>query len=210
MVDGQIRTNKVTDERLIAALTDLPRERFAREAQQGRAYIDDDLPLGGGRHMMEPMVLSRLIQALQLQDGDKVLVVGANTGYGAALAARMGANVTALECDSGLADAARAALASLPDRLPVTVVVGTLQEGCAANGPFKAILIEGAVEEVPGRLIEQLTGDGKLVTVQRQGQSPVGRAVLMTRGAGTPATRVLFDANTPILPGFEGARVFAF
>lgn len=210
MVDGQIRTNKVTDERLIEALIDLPRERFARGAQQARAYIDDDLPLGGGRYMMEPMVLSRLIQVLQLQDGDRVLVVGANTGYGAALAARMGGNVTALECDAGLADTARAALASLPDRLPVNFVVGPLAEGHAASGPFKAIVIEGAVGDIPARLIEQLSGDGKLVTVLRQGQSPVGRAVLVTRGAGAPATRILFDANTPILPGFEEARAFAF
>jgi len=209
MVDGQIRTNKVTDERLIEALADLPREKFARGAAQARAYIDDDLPLGGGRYMMEPMVLARLVQTVHVQDGDRILVVGANTGYGAALAARMGGVVTALESDAGLAETARVTLASLS--LPVQVVVGALGEGHSASGPFKAIIIEGAVEEIPARLIQQLGEGGKLVTVLREGG--VGRAVLLTRaglGDTTAAQRVLFDANTAILPGFERARTFAF
>lgn len=216
MVDGQIRTNKVTDERLIEALADLPRERFARGAQQARAYIDNDLPLGGDRFMIEPMVLARLIQALQVQDGDKVLVVGANTGYGAALVARMGGHVTALESDASLAETARTALGSLSNRLPVTVVVGALTDGHAAGGPFKAILIEGAVDAVPAHLIEQLAEGGRLATVERDRQGGVGRAVLLTRvgkdGAGeaVSTTRVLFDANIPVLPGFESARSFAF
>lgn len=214
MVDGQIRTNKVTDERLIEALADLPREKFARGAAQARAYIDDDLPLGGGRYMMEPMVLARLMQTVQVQDGDRVLVVGANTGYGAALAARMGGVVTALESDAGLADAARTTLAGLS--LPVAVVTGALGEGYSASGPYKAIIIEGAVEEIPTRLIQQLSEGGRLVTVLRDGQGGVGRAVLLTRTGGgnagdaVAAQRVLFDANTAMLPGFERARNFAF
>lgn len=211
MVDGQIRTNKVTDERLIEALADLPREKFARGAAQARAYIDDDLPLGGGRYMMEPMVLARLVQTAHLQDGDKVLVVGANTGYGAALAARMGGVVTALESDAALAEGARAALAGLS--LPVQVVVGALGEGHSASGPFKVIIVEGAVEEIPSRLIQQLAEGGRLVTVLRDVEGGVGRAVLLTRaGSGdtVAAQRVLFDANTAMLPGFERARTFAF
>ncbi len=96
MVDGQIRTNKVTDERLIeVALVDLPRERFVAPALQARAYLDDDLPLGNGRYLMEPMVLARLVQTLHIQPGDKILVVAAAGGYGAALLARLGASVTA-------------------------------------------------------------------------------------------------------------------
>lgn len=212
MVDGQIRTNKVTDERLIEALADLPREKFARGAQQARAYVDDDLPLGNGRHMMEPMVLARLMQSLQLLDGDKVLVVGANTGYSAALAARMGGIVTALESDAGLAETAKSVLGSLS--LSANLVTGALRDGHSASGPFKAIIIEGAVEEIPAQLIQQLREGGKLVTVLRGEQDGVGRAVMLTRvgsaADGTATKRVLFDANTPLLPGFERARTFAF
>jgi protein-L-isoaspartate(D-aspartate) O-methyltransferase len=209
MVDGQIRTNKVTDERLIDALTELPRENFAPGAQQTRAYIDDDLPLGHGRFMMEPMVLARLAQALHVQPGQRVLVVGANTGYGAALLARLGAGVTALESDAALAELARKALAA--SGAAVNVVTGTLQDGHVAGGPYDAILIEGAVEEISARLIDQLKLNGRLATVQREGDGSVGRAVLLTRADKAAAgTRVLFDANTPLLPGFARARSFAF
>ena len=207
MVDGQIRTNKVTDERLIAALVDLPREQFALGAQQARAYIDDDLPLGGGRFMMEPMVLARLVQALHVKDGDKVLVIGANTGYGAALVSQLGAAVTALESDAGLAGAARAVLAGLGGNLPVTVVVGALQDGYVTGAPYDAIIVEGAVEEIPASLTDQLKSDGKLVTLQRDHQGGVGLAVQVAKSG---ATRVLFDANTALLPGFARAQVFAF
>jgi protein-L-isoaspartate(D-aspartate) O-methyltransferase len=209
MVDGQIRTNKVTDERLIEALSDLPRERFAPGAQRSRAYIDDDLPLGNDRFMMEPMVLARLVQALHVQPGQRVLVVGANTGYGAALLASLGASVTALESDSNLAELARAALAG--SGAAVTVVTGPLQEGHAVGGPYDAILIEGAVEEISARLIDQLKLNGRLATVQRDAVGGVGRAMLLTRADKAAAgTRVLFDANTPLLPGFARARTFAF
>ncbi|WP_374652808.1 protein-L-isoaspartate O-methyltransferase [Dongia sp.] len=210
MVDGQIRTNKVTDERLIDALAELPRERFLGSALQARAYIDDDLPLGNGRFMMEPMVLARLVQTLHVQPGDKVLVVGAAGGYGAALLGRLGASVTALECDPALVEIARSALGGVGD-VTVNLVSGPLKDGHAQSGPFNAILIEGAVGEVPARLLEQLKQGGKLVTVLRDNNVTVGRAVLMARAdSGAFGTRVLFDANTPLLSGFEPVPAFDF
>ncbi|MBL8708847.1 MAG: protein-L-isoaspartate O-methyltransferase [Rhodospirillaceae bacterium] len=208
MVDGQIRTNKVTDEALLAAMSDLPRERFAPTQLRGRAYVDDDLPLGGGRFMMEPMVLARLLQALQIQAGDAVLVVGANSGYAAALAAMLGGSVTALESDASLASAARQALAAIDTPRPVEIVTGPLPEGHVARGPYRAILIEGAVEQIPARLGDQLAEGGRLATVQQQGA--VGRATLFTKIGGVLSPRVLFDANVVRLPGFEAARGFRF
>jgi protein-L-isoaspartate(D-aspartate) O-methyltransferase len=211
MIDGQIRTNKVTDERLLEALGALPRERFVAPALRARAYIDDDLPLGNGRHLMEPMVQARLVQALHVQPGDKILVVASAGGYTAALLGRLGASVTALETDSALAEMARGALAELGGGIAVNVVGGPLKDGHAQSGPFNGILIEGAVAEVPARLLEQLKQGGKLVTVLRDNNMTVGRAVLMTRAeSGAIGTRILFDANTPLLPGFEPAPVFAF
>lgn len=208
MVDGQIRTNKVTDESLLAALADLPRELFAPAELRARAYLDDDLPLGGGRYMMEPMVLARLLQALQIADGDAVLVVGANTGYGAALAAMLGGAVTALESDYKLLDAARRALGGVNVARPVECVAGPLTEGYAARAPYKAILIEGAIEEVPPALAQQLAEGGRLATVQAQGG--IGRAILSTKAAGNLSSRVLFDANVYMLPGFAKPRGFTF
>ncbi|MBI2253716.1 MAG: protein-L-isoaspartate O-methyltransferase [Proteobacteria bacterium] len=209
MVDGQIRTNKVTDERLIEALADLPRERFVPPELQPRAYLDDDLSLGNGRYLIEPMVLARLVQGLHVQTGDRVLVVGAAGGYSAALLARLGAVVTALENDDALAADARAALRA--EDVAVNVVTGTLKDGYAQSGPYNAILIEGAVAEIPERLLEQLKQQGKLATVLRNNNVTNGHAVLVTRGeTGGTGTRVLFDANTPLLSGFEPAAAFAF
>jgi len=209
MVDGQIRTNKVTDERLIEALVELPRERFVAPALQARAYLDDDLPLGNGRYLMEPMVLARLVQTLHVQTGDRVLVVGAAGGYSAALLARLGASVTALESDDALAAATRTALSG--ESGSVNVVTGPLKDGYAQSAPYAAILVEGSVAEIPARLLEQLKQQGKLVTVLRDNNVTTGRAILVTRSdAGGAGTRVLFDANTPLLPGFEPAPTFAF
>jgi protein-L-isoaspartate(D-aspartate) O-methyltransferase len=205
MVDGQIRTNKVTDEALIDALTHLPREMFVPAAQRARAYVDDDLPLGNGRYLMEPMVLARLVQALRLGAGAKVLVVAAGTGYGAALAARLGAQVTALEADANLLEFARKALGTVAN---IECVAGALADGHAARAPYDAILIEGAVEQVPSALAQQLAEGGRLATVQNQGG--VGRAMLFTKTAGGLSSRVLFDANVHMLPGFATPRGFSF
>lgn len=208
MVDGQIRTNKVTDEALLAALVDLPRERFVPESQRARAYLDDDLAVGKGRFMMEPMVLARLVQALQIADGDKVLVVGSNTGYGAALIARLGGVVTAVESDAGLLAEARRALAEVPLPRPVELASGSLAEGLAARGPYQAILIEGAVEQIPDALAQQLAEGGRLAVVQNDGG--VGRAILSIKTPAGLSARVLFDANVHMLPGFAQPRGFSF
>jgi len=205
MVDGQIRTNKVTDEVLLAALAELPRERFAPPAQRARAYVDDDLPLGNGRFMMEPMVLARLVQALGEVAGKDVLIVGANTGYAAALTAMIGAQVVALESDPALLSSARNALAGLGT---VECVAGDLTQGYQARSPFRAILIEGAVEHVPGALTDQLAEGGSLATVLVE--NGIGRAVLLTKSGGNISRRVLFDANVHLLPGFSLPRGFSF
>lgn len=207
MVDGQIRTNKVTDERLIEALVSIPREDFVPAAVRSRAYIDDDLPVGNGRYLMEPMVLARLIQALHVQPGEKVLIVGAAGGYSAALLARLGASVVALEDVPALVETARGSLAGLH----LVLANGPLPGGYAQGGPYAAILVEGSVGEVPGSLLDQLKVGGRLATVLREDNVTVGRAVLMTRGeGGSVGTRILFDANTPLLPGFEPVPTFAF
>src|SRR5690349_22889329 len=106
MVDGQLRPNRVTNAALLAAVSELPRERFLPEGLRSVAYADDDVPLGNGRFMMEPMVLARLIQVLQAQAEDKAMVVAAGRGYGAAILARLVRSVVAVEADGALAAAA--------------------------------------------------------------------------------------------------------
>ena len=205
MVDGQVRTADVTDLRIISAMRDVPREAFLPLGKAALAYLDLDVPLGNGRCLMKPMVLAKLIQAAELAGSDRVLDVGCVTGYTAAVLGRIAGEVVGLEQDAGLAQAARAALARLPN---VTVQSGTLTEGWPAGGPYDAIVVEGAAELAPETLLRQLKDGGRLVCVL--GSGPGAKAMLYRRSGGDSGGRTIFDAAAPLLPGFVKPPQFAF
>jgi protein-L-isoaspartate(D-aspartate) O-methyltransferase len=213
MVDSQIRPNDVTDLRLIAAMLELPRERFVPASRADLAYLDDDLPVreaAGGRparYLVEPMVLAKLIQALDLGSGDRVLDVGCTTGYSSAVLARLAGQVVGLEEDPELAAIARNNLAQAGVS-NVEIVSAPLRTGAPERGPFDAILVNGAVELIPEAIFEQLKEGGRLAAVVRA--NPPGRATLFVRTAGVISPRPLFDAAVPPLPGFEAPRGFVF
>src|SRR6185436_18627994 len=163
MIDGQLRPNRVTNPQLLAVIADLPRERFLPPGLRSVAYADDDVPLGNGRYLMEPMVLARLIQMLQTQPDDKALVVASGTGYGSALLARLVKSVVAVESDAALAGSAEQTIKDL-GIANVRRVAGKMEEGCAAEGPYDVILIEGAVPHVPAVILQQLAEGGRLGT----------------------------------------------
>ncbi len=208
MVDSQIRTNKVTDPGLLSALADVPRERFLDRHLHGIAYIDEDLAIGDGRYLMEPMVLARMIQALALDPGAVVLDAGCATGYSSAVLARLATAVVALECDAVLARQATLNFAEIGvDN--VVVVEGELSHGHAEQAPYQAILLNGAVPKIPDELIAQLAEGGRLCAVTNVG-SGSGRVVRIVRHGDTVAKRVLFDANVAPLPGFDSEPGFVF
>lgn len=207
MVDGQLRTNRVNDTRLIAAFETLPRERFVPEGARGFAYVDEDLPLGQGRWMMEPMVLARLLQAAEVEEGESVLLVAAGTGYSAAVVASLAGSVVALEEEPAMAEQARALLQEL-DVDNVTVVTGSLREGCSEQAPYDVIIVEGAVEELPAAFEDQLVEGGRLLAVVRE-PGEVGRGRLFRKN-GSLSSRVLFDAATPVLESLRKPRSFVF
>jgi len=209
MVDGQVRPADVSDLRVIAAMLEVPREQFVAPALAGLAYLDFDVPVGGGdkpaRRLIKPMVLAKLIQAADLKATDRVLDVGCVTGYAAALLARIAGEVDALEQDAALAEAARATLSPLPN---VGVVSGPLIEGWAQGAPYDAILLEGATELAPDTLLRQLKDGGRLVCVL--GAGPGAKATLYRRSGEEFGARTLFDAAAPVLPGFVKPPEFAF
>jgi protein-L-isoaspartate(D-aspartate) O-methyltransferase len=207
MVDSQLLPNKLLDERLTAAMGRVPRERFVPKALQGIAYVDEDIPLGEGRFLMEPLILARLLQAADIEADDTVLDVGCMTGYAAAVMAELAGTVVALERDPDLVARATDILADL-DVTNVAVVEADLAEGLPDQGPYDVILVEGAVAETPGALTDQLAEGGRMLLVVRDGD--VGVAHLLTRRGGVIGRRALFDAATPILPGFEKTKSFVF
>lgn len=207
MVDSQVRTNRVTDERLITAIRTLPRERFVPDRARARAYLDDDVEIAPGRYLMEPMVTGRLIQVADVQAEDMVLAVGAGTGYAAALLAQLAHTVVALESEQALAQRASAAFAELAIDNAV-VVEGGLSAGCAKHAPYNVIYLDGAVEQVPAVLANQLANGGRMVGVLLD--RGVGRATLWLKTGTTISHRVLFDANVAPLPGFAAPAGFVF
>ena len=206
MVDGQIRTADVTDRPLIQAMLDVPRERFVPTGQANLAYLDLDLRVGEGtRRLLKPMVLAKMLQALQISSGQRSLDVGCVTGYAAALMARLGASVVALEENPVLARHARANLAGFQG---VSVVEGPLADGFADGAPYDSILVEGAVEQEPSRLFHQLADGGGLICIRASG--PTGKVVFYRRDGSDITARTIFDAAGTVLPGFARPEAFAF
>ena len=207
MVESQLRPNKVTDAAVLDAMATLSRERFVPDGMRSVAYVDEDIPVGSGRYLMEPMVLARLLQLAAVNSGDAALVVGAATGYTVAVMARLAGRVIALESDPQLAANAKEALASLGVG-NVVIVEGPLTAGAPRQAPFDVIVLDGSVDEIPARIIEQLGEGGRLVAVRNTDR--IGRATLLTRSRGVVAGRSTFDASVPRLPGFEAVPVFSF
>jgi protein-L-isoaspartate(D-aspartate) O-methyltransferase len=208
MVEGQLRTNGVTDPALLEALLTVPRERFVSDGLRGVAYVDDDVPLGNGRYLMEPLVLSRLIMLADLNAASKVLCVGAGPGYDAAIVARLCRSVVALESDPTLAAAARRLLKEL-GQSNASVVEGPLNQGHAAGAPYDAILFCGAIGEVPNAIARQLDKLGRIVAVLRS-EGRVPQVSVMTPAGEVLSRRPVFDAGTPALPGFASEPAFVF
>lgn len=204
MVSNQLRTNAVTEPAILAALDAVERDRFVPEDRAALAYVDVAVPLGGGRSLNAPLVTARLIQDAHLQPGKAVLLVGAATGYAAALLTKLDCRVTALESDSALAATARTRL----EGTGVSVVEGDMAQGHAGGAPYDAIVIDGAVDAVPDALWDQLTEGGRLVSAWND--RGVSRLV---RGVRTGASRALvpfLEVDAVPLPGFAAPKEFTF
>ncbi len=210
MVDGQVRPSDVTDIRILDAMLAIPREEFVPANLRPIAYLDLDLDVGGGaakRCLIKPVVLAKMIQAAEIVETDKVLVVGCATGYSAAVIAKLADRVFATEPDANLVSVAKASLTRLGIS-NVSVVKADPAAGDAANGPFDVIILDGTTEIAPEGLYEQLKMGGRLAGVFAQNQP--SKAKLVTRSLADFGDRILFDASAPVLPGLERIPAFSF
>ncbi|MBC9880233.1 protein-L-isoaspartate O-methyltransferase [Bradyrhizobium sp. INPA01-394B] len=210
MVDGQVRTNDVTDRRILDAMFTVPREVFVPASRQALAYLDLDLDVSEGaakRYLIKAALTARLLQAAEIGESDHVLVVGCATGYLAALTAKLASQVTATESDSALAAKANAAFVAL-GLTNVTCKVAACAEGDSSAAPYDVIVLNGATEVPPEGLFGQLKEGGRLVGVSAE--SRPSRAMIVTRSHGEFGYRPLFDAAAPVLPGLERAAAFVF
>jgi protein-L-isoaspartate(D-aspartate) O-methyltransferase len=211
MVDGQVRTSDVTDSRIIDAMLEVPREAFVPDNKQALAYLDLDLDVSAAgapkRYLIKPAVTAKLLQAAAIKGTDKVLVVGAASGYVAALAAKLAGQVTATESDPWLAAEAGRVLTQIGCG-NVTVKSAAAADGDLAGAPYDVIFLNGATEVAPEGLYRQLKEGGRLVGIFAASQP--ARAIIVTRFHGDFGNRTLFDAAAPVLPGLERLPAFVF
>jgi protein-L-isoaspartate(D-aspartate) O-methyltransferase len=200
MIESQLRPQGVTDPAVLAAMGRIQRERFLPSHTRPLAYVDRAVATGSDRFLPAPAVLGQLLTQMKAEQGQRALVVGAGTGYSAAVLIDMGLEVTALESVPELAAAAR--------DLGIQVVEGPLEAGFAKRAPYEQILIDGAVEYIPDAIVEQLADGGRLGTaIVDRG---VTRLVVGRKAGGAFGYLCVGDAGVPALPGFTRAKEFTF
>ena len=207
MVENQLRPSRIDNPRLLAAMGEIPREAFCPPPLKGAAYGDDDLDLGGGRHLIEPLALAKLIQASAPQGGDVALVIGCDTGYCAAVLSRMVATLFLLVPGTEQAQAVEEQLAQLGcDN--VVLQTGDAGGGLAAQAPFDVVLLAGSVQRVPEGLLDQLAEGGRLVAVVNHGR--VGKVTVFRKLGGAVGNTTPADAAVPPLTGLRPEPAFSF
>jgi len=204
MVSNQLRPSLVTNVAVLSAMDLIAREKFVGEGQGALAYRDTIVQLGDGRGLNPPIATGRLMDAADPRPGERVLVIGAATGYVAALYAEIGCVVTALD-EAAPLDRARANLAGIAG---ITLVEGELAAGAPDGAPYDIVHIDGAVEHVPEAIVGQLVEDGRLVTaILERG---VSRLAIGRRAGTSAGLRMFADVETLPLPGFAPAPAFTF
>ena len=212
MIESQIRPNDVTDKAVLQAMADTPRELFVPAAKRSVAYQDEDFIIhtsedGAPRYIMEPRVFARLLQLADVMPDALVLYVGAGLGYGPAVVSKLAETVVALESDPALAASAGQHLTD-NGADNVAVIEGALNEGCPDQAPFDAIIVDGALPDVPADLCRQLKDGGKLVCVIGYGLG--GKAHVFEAVGGEASARAEFSAAVAPVPGFEKPQGFVF
>ena len=200
MVESQLRPQGVTDRGVLTAMGTVPREKFLPDDSRPLAYGDRAVAIGEGRFLSSPAVLGLLLTQMAPETGHRALVVGAGTGYSAAVLAHMGLEVTALECSPELAARAR--------ELGIDVVEGDLEAGHKKHAPYDQILIDGAVEYIPEAIVKQLAEGGRLgaALIERG----ITRLIVGRKAGGAFGHLSVSDAGVPALPGFTRPRAFTF
>jgi len=209
MVDCQIHTGGVISAALLEAFQTVPREQFVPEIYQNVSCMDQSVPLGEGRFLLEPLVQGKMIQALDLKPSDVVLDLG-GAGYAAALLSALVATVIAVEESPALAERAET-IWRAQGLANIVRIDGPFSAGAPHTAPYDAILLNGAIPNIEQNLLDQLANGGRLVAILKKPDDTMGNIVLFTKsGEGTLSSRILGNAAAPYLTGFAPAETFAF
>lgn len=207
MVDTQVRPADVTKFPIIDAMLSVPREAFVPRALREAAYVGENVDLGGGRVVLEPRTLAKMLDALDIRGDELVLDVGSALGYSAAVMSRMAEAVVALEEDEAMSGESQALLLE-HGADNVIAHSGPLAKGAPEHGPYDVIAIEGAAHQVPEALTDQLKDGGRIACLFMEGA--LGAVRIGYKLNGTLTWRFSFNAGAPVLPGFERDVAFTF
>lgn len=215
MILGQLFTNDIANKHIFSAMAQVPREAFVPEKLHGVAYVDEDLDMGNGRYLMEPLTFAKLLDMAEITPSCRVLNIGCYTGYSAAILAKLSALVVAIETDAGALEEARLHMNALKITNVNLQSVKTLADGYAPSGPYDVIVIQGAINFISEALAAQLAPGGRLVTVRNVASRPgteggLGKGLLIRRVEQKLQYREYFDASCALLPGFEQGTTFTF
>lgn len=206
MVDTQVRPSDVTKLPIIESMLAIPREAFVSGPLMEAAYVGENLNLGGGRVLLEPRTLGKMLDALDVKPNELVLDIAPATGYSTAVIARMAEAVVAVEPDSALADEAEAAFATV-GATNIVLERADATFGAPSYGPYDAIIIEGGIEVFPATLTDQLKDGGRVAALFCDGN--LGTVRLGVKSHGRILWRDVFNASAPVLDGFAATRAFA-
>ena len=205
MVDTQVRPSDVTKFPIIEALLSIAREDYVPDHKRDAAYVGENIDIGGGRILLEPRTLAKMLDAVDVQPGDVVLDLGCGLGYSTAILAQLADFVVAVEDDADRAEEAQQILSSHGvDN--AAVFEGALADGAVKNGPYDVVMLQGAVETLPDALLAQVKEGGRVVAIFAEGALGVVR--VGRKIDGIMNWRMAFNAGAPVLPGF--AKVAAF
>ncbi|MEO9648841.1 MAG: protein-L-isoaspartate O-methyltransferase [Roseobacter sp.] len=205
MVDTQVRPSDVTKFPIIDAMLTIPREEFVPTAQREVAYVGENIDLGGGKVMLEPRTLAKMLDALDISGDELVLDVGGGYGYSSAVIARMAEAVVMVDDDENLIAEAQETLSNFgADN--VIVHQGGLSEGAAQHGPYDVIVVQGGIVEFPEDLTAQLKEGGRVACLFVQ--NALGEVRIGRKHNGEITWRTSFNANASILKGFENTSEF--
>lgn len=205
MIESQLRPSDVSDPVVIAAMAVTAREAFVPASQQALAYIDRAVPLAGGRFLNPALSSGLLLTRAELTGTDRVLLIGAGTGYLAALLSGIVQSVVAVEADGALVEHARTALA---DAGNVDVIESALADGHAAGAPYDLIIIDGAVQQVPDALVAQLAETGRMLCgIDENG---VSRLAVGRRQGAAFALKPFSDTDIAPLAAFARPKRYSF
>lgn len=205
MVDTQVRPSDVTKFPIIEAMLSVPREAYVPSARREAAYVGENVDLGGGRVVLEPRTLAKMLDALDIEPDELVLDIGCGLGYSAAVISRLAEAVVAVEEHPGFARDAEATLAE-HGADNVAVVQASLADGAPQHGPYDVVVIEGAVQHLPAAIASQVKEGGRIGALFMEGALGICR--IGRKRNGEISWRFAFNASAPVMPGFENAQEF--